>query len=634
MWKNFFVTKAFFLFASFLFVATSSIGQTLPYKIENNSIYADDQVYVAVVGIKGGGHVWVNAVSGQVNHMSPSDNTVQGPVINGNKGPGDNALYANCFRKLSDIPNKTVTLPQIAGCRILISFKSPLYLYFFGFDGPVQGYAAPNLANSTDPNQGIKYEVIELTYDQYGLWCNTTRVDFFQYPMGVEVWGENNFYGKVGELKSRDEIINLWKETVPAPFQVCLDEEQKIIHFPSKRAAFPSDYFNGYIDAIWSKYRTDELVFISGDAGVWKGRVTGDVFKFNRESDGQVAYINGKPSQQEALEGSGYFASGGTFDLIVQAQLCAAINRHALDLTLGSGVPQDFGNTNLYYNTGPYNEYCNFFHNPEISYANKTYTFCYDDVFDQSATVHTPKPTSVKITIGGFVGSPGDDDGSEDGGDEGSGNDHSGSIFIEAEDYVVMSGVEVEDCFDINGGENVGWIDAGDWMVWDVNIPETALYEVFYRVASENSNGIIQLELAGGDHIYGSVNVPNTGGFQNWETISHFVTLNAGAQQIAISVPNGGYNLNWLEIVKVGSKVTSINKIENFKLQIYPNPAASFISVEGTDRDALISIYDMSGKKVIKTNLNQIDLSQLNNGIYLVESKINGKPVREKMVKK
>ena len=122
------------------------------------------------------------------------------------------------------------------------------------------------------------------------------------------------------------------------------------------------------------------------------------------------------------------------------------------------------------------------------------------------------------------------------------------SIQIEAENYAVMSGVQTEPCSE--GGQDVGWIDANDWIVWNVNIPTAGTYTVQYRVASLNGGGVIQLEKAGGSPVYGSVSVPGTGGWQNWTTISHQVTLTAGQQQIAVKALAGGYNINWLKITQ------------------------------------------------------------------------------------
>ncbi|MES2741730.1 MAG: carbohydrate-binding protein [Pseudomonadota bacterium] len=122
------------------------------------------------------------------------------------------------------------------------------------------------------------------------------------------------------------------------------------------------------------------------------------------------------------------------------------------------------------------------------------------------------------------------------------------STQIEAEDYVRMSGVQTEAASE--GGRNVGWLDGGDWMVWNLNTPSAGNYKVDYRVASAVGGGAIRLENAGASPIYATIGVPNTGGWQNWQTISHVVALPAGQQQIAIYVPTGGYNINWLKLTK------------------------------------------------------------------------------------
>lgn len=120
---------------------------------------------------------------------------------------------------------------------------------------------------------------------------------------------------------------------------------------------------------------------------------------------------------------------------------------------------------------------------------------------------------------------------------------------IEAENYAAMSGIQTEGTADTGGGLNVGWIDAGDWLSYQVNLPAAGLYEVRYRVASRNGGGVLRLEGNSGQTLYGTMNVPNTGGWQNWQTLSHSVTLAAGEQSIGIGVPSGGFNINWLEFV-------------------------------------------------------------------------------------
>lgn len=119
---------------------------------------------------------------------------------------------------------------------------------------------------------------------------------------------------------------------------------------------------------------------------------------------------------------------------------------------------------------------------------------------------------------------------------------------IQAEGYCAMSGVQTETTTDTGGGQNVGYLDVGDWLGYRVNIPAAGTYTVEYRVASQNTTGALRLEQFGGGATYGTITVPNTGGWQVWQTISHTVTLPAGQQQLGIAITGAGFNLNWIRI--------------------------------------------------------------------------------------
>jgi len=139
--------------------------------------------------------------------------------------------------------------------------------------------------------------------------------------------------------------------------------------------------------------------------------------------------------------------------------------------------------------------------------------------------------------------------------------------IVQAEAYCQMSGVQAEATTDSGAGSDVGYIDAGDWMTYTVNVPTAGSYEVKYRVASLSGGGLIQLERGGGGATYGSLAVPATGGWQNWTTVSHVVALPAGPQIIAIRALQGGFNVNWLDINLAGSS----------------NPAALTVQAEAFD---------------------------------------------------
>ena len=118
---------------------------------------------------------------------------------------------------------------------------------------------------------------------------------------------------------------------------------------------------------------------------------------------------------------------------------------------------------------------------------------------------------------------------------------------IEAEKYVNFSGVQTESTKDAGGGIDVGWIDNGDWMDYKINVAATGTYTVKFRVASGVSGGKFQLKKSDGTVLY-SGTVPNTGGYQTWQTVTGSVSLTAGEQIVRLqSTANPVWNTNWME---------------------------------------------------------------------------------------
>lgn len=123
------------------------------------------------------------------------------------------------------------------------------------------------------------------------------------------------------------------------------------------------------------------------------------------------------------------------------------------------------------------------------------------------------------------------------------------SIELQAENFSAQNGVQVEPCTE--GGQNVGWIDPADWMVYNnINFPASGAYRVEYRVSSP-SGASLSLDLNAGNIPLGQVSIPATGGWQNWTTVSHIVNVNAGAYNLGVYAPQGGWNINWIRITRM-----------------------------------------------------------------------------------
>jgi endoglucanase len=121
---------------------------------------------------------------------------------------------------------------------------------------------------------------------------------------------------------------------------------------------------------------------------------------------------------------------------------------------------------------------------------------------------------------------------------------------IEAESAPYSQGVATEPTTDAGGGLNVGWIDAGDWMAFPVTLPQAGAYRLSYRVASNvAAGGALRVEIDAGATLLGALDVPGTGGWQQWVTVSHVVTVpRGGALHLGVAAASGGWNLNWLTI--------------------------------------------------------------------------------------
>lgn len=127
---------------------------------------------------------------------------------------------------------------------------------------------------------------------------------------------------------------------------------------------------------------------------------------------------------------------------------------------------------------------------------------------------------------------------------------------IEAENYQDMSGVQVGE-----DGKSVGWIDAGDWMQYAVDVKEAGDYKVTYYVASGRDGGKVTLLTKAGNIYSGNLpqgeikeidadavstmDIAQTGGWDTWKMVTSTIHLNAGIQTLELYAPN--VNVDWMD---------------------------------------------------------------------------------------
>ncbi|MFE2611040.1 carbohydrate-binding protein [Streptomyces mirabilis] len=108
-------------------------------------------------------------------------------------------------------------------------------------------------------------------------------------------------------------------------------------------------------------------------------------------------------------------------------------------------------------------------------------------------------------------------------------------------------GVDLDNTSDTGGGYNLGWTSGGQWFRYTVDVATAGTYTLDLRVAAPSAvAGALHLSDASGTNLTGAVDLPATGDWQTWATVTTHVTLPAGRQILTLDQDNGGWNINHL----------------------------------------------------------------------------------------
>jgi beta-glucanase (GH16 family) len=210
--------------------------------------------------------------------------------------------------------------------------------------------------------------------------------------------------------------------------------------------------------------------------------------------------------------------------------------------------------------------------------------------------------------------------------------------------YRLGEDVDIEKCMDSDSTKDLGYINDGEWLEYTVNVDSSAAYNFNFRVASVSSGGVLHVEMNGVD-VTGKVFVPNTGGWQTWQTKKVFYkSLQEGKQFMRIVIETGGFNLNYVEVKKGTLSDVGIEKNEKSVLNVFPNPTQGELQINcalSGNEDLNLSIVNALGQEVYqKTVFNPalnfqsgIDVSSLSSGIYFIKIQQADKMHTSKIVK-
>jgi endoglucanase len=216
---------------------------------------------------------------------------------------------------------------------------------------------------------------------------------------------------------------------------------------------------------------------------------------------------------------------------------------------------------------------------------------------------------------------------------------------IEAENFVVNQGLQLETTTDTGGGQNVGYTNAGDYLEYRIHVPQDGDYPLEARIACNSAAGIIQLEqrTTTGEVLNSVVmNVPVTGGWQIWQTITAKMKLTTGRGILRLKILQPEFNINWFRFLEA-DVISGTEDNQQGSLNMYPNPVDQVLNIELPEhlshQKYTLSIRSLTGSTANSTTvyptepIMTIFTGDLPAGMYFIELACQKNLWRSKFIK-
>lgn len=164
--------------------------------------------------------------------------------------------------------------------------------------------------------------------------------------------------------------------------------------------------------------------------------------------------------------------------------------------------------------------------------------------------------------------------------------------------------VDIEPTTDAGDGYAIGYTTDGEWLEYTVDVEKDMSINIDVRVASIYSTGKLRIMLDG--EALGTVSIPNTGGWQSWQTVTLTnAAIRGGNNKILrLGIIGGGFNINRITFTQFITGAVDRFIKENVKFvlhQNFPNPfsRATVISYTLPERCHVnLEIFDILGQRV------------------------------------
>ncbi|GAA0816208.1 beta-1,3-glucanase family protein [Spirilliplanes yamanashiensis] len=363
----------------------------LPVTVSNNSGRGEATfLYILGQDIRPGGKLgYVNASGTFVNWPAGSNPPSPAPDV-AIAGPGNGGSVQ-------------VRFPRHISARMYFSFGRKL-----DFRLTPDGLVQPAPWAGADPNRDILFDWTEFTYNDSGLWINSSQVDHFAVPHAVSVTGSNGVTKRTGDPVNdgRNKVINEIAAQPAFARSIVRGPDGTVLRVLAPGKAMDAglmdpNYLTSYINTAWNSYTGRTLTVVPRVAEPNRkffGRTSGNNMVFTDASGAQVATV-AKPTTSNVWGCDGVFNAPNTPPFIepeIKRTLCTALVRG----TLGSSTQEPVLDANQFYKNSAPNHYSRIIHNNMAD--GKAYGFAYDDVGGFESLVHDGDPRGAAVILSPF----------------------------------------------------------------------------------------------------------------------------------------------------------------------------------------------------------------------------------------
>jgi hypothetical protein len=383
-------------------VASRSLNvRNLQIKLVNN--FKDKDVKAYILGLDSAGKVFFAGPNSKVIY----------PNAKASRTPIEITDDLSFTLRPTEEPLSVALPPFVRSGRVYFSSDD---LKFFVVDtGQGDSIVQPSVTNTRDPNAGVSWGFVELTYMDGLLYANISYVDFVGIVLGMTLVTNSGSRQVTAGLETNavskicNDLIKQGETDGRKWASLCIagaDTKPIRVLSPGNYHDLDSmvfeNYWREYVNDVWVRYSTEDLVInTQSRAGMTKCRVVGEELSCD---DNKSRFS--KPDSKDVWGcNSGPFSISEKHSAVHTAivpRLCAGFVRSTLLVNQGNVQPS-LGHEH-YYKVNTTNHYSRIVHSYEVD--GKGYAFAYDDVNpdqgqDASGVVSSDNVNFLTIHAGG-----------------------------------------------------------------------------------------------------------------------------------------------------------------------------------------------------------------------------------------